>query len=374
LGTTHSPQIPWIENGIDKEAALAQVRLDRIGKRVGNTDILQDVSLEIPDGEFWVVVGPSGCGKSTVLRTIAGLEAPSQGEVFIGDRCVTAVSPQQRDVAMVFQNYALYPNLTVAENLGFGLKMRGVPTATIAERVTQTAQMLGLEPLLSRKPAQLSGGQQQRVALGRAIARQPNVFLLDEPLSNLDAQLRDSARTELKLLHQRLGITSVYVTHDRTEALTLADRLVVMSGGKIQQIGPPEAVYDRPDTLMVASFLAGATPNLITVQRIGTNFVVGGQSFPIPTDWLPRLAAVGDRPLVLALRPETLVPGSQLQLAVLLVEPLGNETLVRTTLDPQQIVYVRWPRHLPLGDRLGVDIQPAGLLLFDPDSGQRIAP
>jgi len=355
---------------------LAQVRLDRIGKRVGTTDILQDVSLDVPDGEFWVVVGPSGCGKSTVLRTIAGLETPSQGEVFIGDRCVTTLSPQQRDVAMVFQNYALYPNLTVAENLGFGLKMRGVPALAIAERVTQTAQMLGLEPLLHRKPAQLSGGQQQRVALGRAIARQPNVFLLDEPLSNLDAQLRDSARTELKLLHQRLGITSLYVTHDRTEALTLADRLVVMSGGQIQQIGPPEAVYDRPDTLMVAAFLAGATPNLVTVQRTGTDFVVGEQSFPIPADWLPRLAAVGDRPLVLALRPETLVPGTQLSLPVLLVEPLGNETLVRTALttDPAQIVYVRWPRHLPIGDRLSVEVQPAGLLLFDPDSGQRMAP
>ncbi len=355
---------------------MARVRLERIGKRVGTTDILQEVSLDIPDGEFWVVVGPSGCGKSTVLRTIAGLETPSQGEVFIGDRCVTAVSPQQRDVAMVFQNYALYPNLTVAENLGFGLKMRGVPAAAIAERVTQTAQMLGLEPLLSRKPAQLSGGQQQRVALGRAIARQPNVFLLDEPLSNLDSQLRDRARIELKQLHQRLGITAVYVTHDRTEALTLADRLVVMNEGKIQQIGPPEAVYDRPNTLMVAAFLAGATPNLIPVKRTGTDFVVGGQFLPIPPDWLPRLATVGDRPLILALRPETLEPGSQLQLAVVWVEPLGPETLVRTVLpdDPQQIVYVRWPRHRPLGDRLTVNVQPAGLLLFEPDSGQRIAP
>ncbi|MGQ9865843.1 MAG: ABC transporter ATP-binding protein [Pseudanabaenaceae cyanobacterium] len=363
-------------NGSDWEVALAQVRLDRIGKRVGTTDILQDVSLTIPDGEFWVIVGPSGCGKSTVLRTIAGLETPTQGDVFLGDRCVTGIPPQQRDVAMVFQNYALYPNLTVAENLGFGLKMRGVPAGKIAERVAQTAQMLGLEPLLNRKPAQLSGGQQQRVALGRAIARQPNVFLLDEPLSNLDAQLRDRARTELKLLHQRLGITSLYVTHDRTEALTLADRLVVMSQGQIQQIGPPEAVYDRPDTLMVAAFLAGATPNLVTVQRDGTDFRLGGQAIPIPPPWLPRLTAVGDRPLVLALRPEALIPGSQLELAVSLVEPLGNETLVRTAppAAPQEIVYVRWPRHQPLSDRLHVDVQPAGLLLFDPESGQRIAP
>ena len=238
---------------------MAKVSLQEITRQFGNVTAIENITLEIPDRAFWVLVGPSGCGKSTILRTIAGLESITSGKLFIGDRLMNNVPARQRDVAMVFQNYALYPHMNVAENLAFGLKMRNQERSTINRRIQEVARALNIEHLLKRKPKQLSGGQQQRVALGRAIARQPQVFLLDEPLSNLDAQLRDDTRAELKQLHDRLGITTVYVTHDQTEAMTLADRVVVLKDGKIQQIGSPQDVYAQPANSMVAGFFGQST-------------------------------------------------------------------------------------------------------------------
>ena len=238
-----------------KNQKMANVSLQSIKRQFNHVTAINDITFTIPDGEFWVLVGPSGCGKSTILRTIAGLESATDGKLFIGDKLMNNVPARQRDVAMVFQNYALYPHMTVAENIAFGLKMRHVDSKLIRERVETVAHSLSLQHLLERKPKQLSGGQQQRVALGRAIARQPQVFLLDEPLSNLDAQLRDETRAELKQLHQKIGITTVYVTHDQVEAMTLADKIVVLSGGRIQQIGEPQSIYARPANRMVATFL-----------------------------------------------------------------------------------------------------------------------
>ncbi|HEY9650600.1 MAG TPA: ABC transporter ATP-binding protein, partial [Coleofasciculaceae cyanobacterium] len=215
---------------------MANVRLEGISRRFKDVSAIENITFEVPDGQFWVLVGPSGCGKSTILRTIAGLESATHGNLYIGDTLVNTVPARQRDVAMVFQNYALYPHMTVAENLSFGLRMRNADRGTIEKRVETVARSLDISHLLNRKPKQLSGGQQQRVALGRAIAREPKVFLLDEPLSNLDAQLRDDTRAQLKQLHQRVGITTIYVTHDQVEAMTLADQIIVLDGGRIQQI------------------------------------------------------------------------------------------------------------------------------------------
>ena len=243
---------------------MAQVSLQGITRQFDSITAIEDITLQIPDRAFWVLVGPSGCGKSTVLRTIAGLESITKGELYIGDRLVNNIPARQRDVAMVFQNYALYPHMTVADNLAFGLKMRQYPVQDIARRVQEVAHSLDIEHLLKRKPKQLSKGQQQRVALGRAIARQPQVFLLDEPLSNLDAQLRDGTRAELKRLHQQFQITTVYVTHDQVEAMTLADQIVVLDNGRIQQIGSPQEVYSNPINSMVAGFLGNPPMNIFS--------------------------------------------------------------------------------------------------------------
>jgi multiple sugar transport system ATP-binding protein len=224
---------------------MANVRLENINRVYNNVTAIEDISLEIPDGQFWVLLGPSGCGKSTILRTIAGLETATSGNLYINNRLVNEIPARQRDVAMVFQNYALYPHMTVAENLAFGLKMRQVESQMIQDRIHKVARSLSIDHLLNRKPKQLSGGQQQRVALGRAIVREPQVFLLDEPLSNLDAQLRDDTRAELKKLHQRLKITTIYVTHDQTEAMTLADQIVVLDQGKIVELGTHEQLMEK---------------------------------------------------------------------------------------------------------------------------------
>lgn len=244
--------------------------------------ILKRVHLNIFDGEFMVLVGPSGCGKSTLLRLIAGLETITGGNIYIGDKLVNELPPKARDIAMVFQNYALYPHLSVAENLAFGLKMRGVDSVKTQEIILQVARSLSIEHLLNRKPKQLSGGQQQRVALGRAIAREPKVFLLDEPLSNLDAQLRDDTRAELKQLHHRLKITTIYVTHDQVEAMTLADKIVIIHQGKIQQIGDPQTVYSRPKNRMVATFLGNPPMNILPITYGNSLFWVGNQSLTCP--------------------------------------------------------------------------------------------
>ncbi|MEL6764613.1 MAG: ABC transporter ATP-binding protein, partial [Cyanobacteria bacterium J06607_6] len=261
---------------------MAGVRLEQITQRFDKTVAIQNISFEVPDGEFWVLVGPSGCGKSTLLRTIAGLEDITEGNLYIGDRRVNEVPARQRDVAMVFQNYALYPHMTVGENLAFGLRMRRVAPGEQTKQVQQVAQSLNIDHLLDRRPRQLSGGQQQRVALGRAIARRPQVFLLDEPLSNLDAQLRDETRAELKQLHQEFGITTLYVTHDQVEAMTLSDRIVMLDQGQIQQVGTPQDVYEHPANRRVATFIGNPPMNILSTVFDGTNFQVNGYAVAVP--------------------------------------------------------------------------------------------
>jgi multiple sugar transport system ATP-binding protein len=373
---------------------MAQVQLEKIAKRWAGSDGIEDINLNIPDGEFWVFVGPSGCGKSTILRMIAGLETPSAGNITIGDRNVNQIPARQRDVAMVFQNYALYPHMTVAENLAFGLKMRSSDPAKISDRVLEVAKSLSIDHLLKRKPTQLSGGQQQRVALGRAIAREPQVFLLDEPLSNLDAQLRDDTRAELKLLHQKLGITMIYVTHDQTEAMTLADRIVVLNRGKIQQIGTPAEIYYQPQNLMVATFLGSPPMNVIAAIYQDEILAIGTQQFPCPESWRSPLQSATGQGVLIGIRPENLhlVPietdaavllAPVLKLKVAIVEPLGSETLIRACLsdDPSQVLQIKIRSNstemllsLPKPNELiAVSFRAEDLFLFAGDSGNRLA-
>ncbi|MFN6513144.1 MAG: ABC transporter ATP-binding protein [Nostoc sp. CreGUA01] len=366
---------------------MANVRLEDIKRRFNNVTAIEDITFEIPDGEFWVLVGPSGCGKSTILRTIAGLENATSGKLFIGDRLVNNIPARQRDVAMVFQNYALYPHMTVAQNIAFGLQMRKVDSKIIQDRVVNVARSLSLENLLDRKPKQLSGGQQQRVALGRAIAREPQVFLLDEPLSNLDAQLRDDTRAELKQLHQELGITTIYVTHDQVEAMTLADKIVVLNRGRIQQIGDPQSIYARPANQMVATFLGSPPMNILPAIYQNDRFDVSGQLFAIPAVVQERLHLRQGQGLNLGIRPEHLKihtdselsteNSALLQVEVKLVEPLGRETLIRaglpsstTVLNIQTSGDVR-PRP---GDRLSLELDLNELFVFDPKTGDKIFP
>ncbi|WP_392531264.1 ABC transporter ATP-binding protein [Nostoc sp. C117] len=366
---------------------MANVRLEDIKRRFNNVTAIEDITFEIPDGEFWVLVGPSGCGKSTILRTIAGLEAATSGKLFIGDRLMNNIPARQRDVAMVFQNYALYPHMTVAQNIAFGLQMRKVDSKIVQERVQDVARSLSLENLLDRKPKQLSGGQQQRVALGRAIARKPQVFLLDEPLSNLDAQLRDDTRAELKQLHQELGITTIYVTHDQVEAMTLADKIVVLNRGRIQQIGDPQSIYARPANQMVATFLGSPPMNILPTIYQNDSFDVSGQLLPIPAAIQDKLRLRQGQSLDLGIRPEHLKINTDsplrtqhsalLLVEVKVVEPLGRETLIRaglpgstTVLNIQTTGDVR-PRP---GDRLSLELDLNELFVFDPKTGDKIFP
>lgn len=358
---------------------MARVRLEDIARQIEQTHIVESISFEVPDGEFWVLVGPSGCGKSTLLRLIAGLDRPTSGSLYIGDRCVNAVSARERDVAMVFQNYALYPHLTVAENLAFGLKMRGVDRQTIYDRVQTVARSLNITHLLERKPGQLSGGQQQRVALGRAIARKPQVFLLDEPLSNLDAQLRDEMRAELKQLHQQLGITTLYVTHDQTEAMTLADHIIVLKQGRIQQMGDPQTIYAKPANQMVATFLGSPPMNLLPANVTPTGFQVGRYPIGAATapSTLPPTVVLGLRPEHITVAPAT--DGTCLEGTVTLVEPLGREILVRLLVTvgenyPDLTLYLHVaPAARPqLGDRLPLTLDLNQLHVFHPDTGERL--
>ena len=331
--------------------------------------IVQDVSFTIPDGQFWVVVGPSGCGKSTLLRLIAGLLPVSSGDIFLGKQRINLLPARQRDVAMVFQNYALYPHMTVAQNLGFGLKMRGLRPEVRSQQVTDMAVALGLEELLTRKPAQLSGGQQQRVALGRALVRQSQVFLLDEPLSNLDAQLRDETRAELKQLHQRFGVTTLYVTHDQTEAMTLADQIIVLDQGKVQQIGPPLQVYAEPETVKVATLLGTPPINLLTVQYRQQQLWLG--QHPVAQ---ANAALAEGVTVLLGIRPEQIQPSpTGTPLKVTATEPLGREVIVRGDLADRHPVCFFVPlRQCPQpGDALPVLLGPP-VLLFEPDTGNRI--
>ncbi|MEA5620559.1 ABC transporter ATP-binding protein [Cronbergia sp. UHCC 0137] len=364
---------------------MAKVILEHLKRKFNNVTAIEDISFEIPDGEFWVLVGPSGCGKSTILRTIAGLETITSGKLFIGDRLMNDIPARQRDVAMVFQNYALYPHMTVAQNIAFGMEMRKVNPKMIQERVKTVARSLSLEHLLDRKPKQLSGGQQQRVALGRAIARQPQLFLLDEPLSNLDAQLRDDTRAELKQLHQQLGITTIYVTHDQVEAMTLADQIVVLNQGKIQQIGEPQSVYTLPANQMVATFLGNPPMNILSAIYRGDNFDIGGQLLAIPKDLRQRLRLSSGQRVNLGIRPEHIkisnsevnLQQSKLLVEVKLIEPLGRETLIRVGLfDSLGLLNVQVAgivRSHP-GDNLNLQLDMNQLCVFNPSTGERMFP
>ena len=364
---------------------MARVSLQEITRQFGQVKAVQDVTLEIPDRAFWVLVGPSGCGKSTVLRMIAGLETITQGKLYIGDRLVNDVPARQRDVAMVFQNYALYPHLSVADNLAFGLKMRRQDRQTIARKVKEVAHSLDIEHLLKRKPRQLSGGQQQRVALGRAIARQPQVFLLDEPLSNLDAQLRDDTRAELKQLHERVGITTIYVTHDRVEAMTLADRIVVLDNGKVQQIGSPQAVYATPANRMVAGFIGNPAMNILPATYENERLILfNNRAIGLNSGLRQRLRLhqeqkfeIGIRPEHITLQDSTLVSenSDSIVLQVDLVEPLGRETLIKaiapeSNLGLNLLTNAHWRGQK--GDRLAVKFDLEQLFIFDSDSGATI--
>jgi sn-glycerol 3-phosphate transport system ATP-binding protein len=353
---------------------MAEVSLSRVSKSFGATVIIQGIDLTIADRELMVVVGPSGCGKSTLLRLVAGLEEASGGEIRIGGRLVNRVEPKDRDIAMVFQNYALYPHMSVRENMAYGLKIRGLSKAEVEARVRRAAETLQLSQLLDRKPRQLSGGQRQRVAMGRALVREPQVFLFDEPLSNLDAQLRVQMRVEIKRLQQALGITSIYVTHDQVEAMTLADRLVVMKAGVAEQIGTPLDLYERPGTVFVASFIGSPAMNLLpgTLQG-GAVSLGGGVTLPCgaPRTNAPSSVTVG-------LRPEHLLRdggAAPLSLTVELAEMLGADTVVHGRLDAQgPMILARLPGTVRAaqGERLPLTIVPEHIHLFDRESGKRV--
>ena len=368
---------------------MATVKLQEINRKFNNVTAIENINFEVPDGEFWVLVGPSGCGKSTILRTIAGLETATSGNIYIGDTLVNNIPARQRDVAMVFQNYALYPHMTVAQNLAFGLQMRQVEKKVIKERVETVARSLSISHLLDRLPKQLSGGQQQRVALGRAIARQPKVFLLDEPLSNLDAQLRDDTRAELKQLHQKVGITTIYVTHDQVEAMTLADKIVVLNRGKIQQIGDPQSIYHRPANRMVATFLGSPPMNVLPVIYTGEMFQVGEQFLPIPVGMRERLGLKQGQGFDLGIRPEDIrviepprrqerqEDEGELVATVKVLEPLGREILLRVRLDGvdfQVNVQVGGSWRGKVSDRISIQFDLSRLFVFDPTTGNTVYP
>jgi len=320
---------------------MANVVLRNVAKRFDDVEAVRQISLDIPDKEFVVLVGPSGCGKTTTLRMIAGLEEASAGEIYIGDEMVNDVPPKDRDIAMVFQNYALYPHMTVYENMSFGLRLRGTPKAEIRQRVEHAARILAITDLLERRPKQLSGGQRQRVAMGRAIVRNPKVFLFDEPLSNLDAKLRVQMRTEIKRVHQKMRTTTVYVTHDQLEAMTLADRVVVMNGGRIDQVGAPNDLYHHPKTRFVAGFIGSPAMNFLPcrLERNGAGLtlqITDQLSFPVPPGRTTRYEGVCGKSLIFGLRPEHLTeprgserdPRSEFTATLDVVEPLGMETMV----------------------------------------------
>ncbi len=365
---------------------MSGLAIKNLSKGFGAQAVLRNIELEIADGEFLILVGPSGCGKSTLLNLIAGLETPDAGEIHIGGRRVERLSPQDRDIAMVFQSYALYPNMTVAQNLGFGLEMRKVPRSEREATVARVAEMLHLQTLLARRPGQLSGGQRQRVAMGRALARSPKVFLFDEPLSNLDAKLRVEMRAEIKLLQQRLGTTSVYVTHDQVEAMTLGQKIAVMKDGQIQQFGTPAEIYARPANVFVAGFMGAPAINWLRVRvdvEDGTPLLrlAGAGSRMGLALANPRLAAWAGRELLLGLRPELIVNalgeappgGHRFEAAVELLEPTGADTYVMVALDGQRLCCRIQPSCGAMtGAALALDILPHECLLFDSDSGLRV--
>ena len=375
---------------------MARVAFDGVTKVYpGPVVAVDDLTLEVADGEFLILVGPSGCGKSTALRMVAGLERISDGTIAIGDRVVNDVPPKDRDIAMVFQNYALYPHMTVEKNLGFGLRRRRTSREEVRRRVDEVSRMLGLDDLLRRRPGQLSGGQRQRVAMGRALVREPEVFLLDEPLSNLDAKLRVQMRSELKRLHDRIGVTTIYVTHDQVEAITLGERIAVLSDGVLQQVGPPQEVYDHPANVFVAGFIGSPPMNLLAGMALDGRVTVGEVEL--------EHAGAPDGEVLIGIRPEGLRPvgaehaGPVFEVCVDVVEPLGDEVLVHGSVaaadgtpateadgailaaeseSGRASVVVRLPPEdrPATGSLLRVTPAPNALRLFDPSTGRAISP
>jgi multiple sugar transport system ATP-binding protein len=353
---------------------MASVGIRDVKKAFGSTQVIHGVDISIGDGEFVVLVGPSGCGKSTLLRMIAGLENITGGEIRIGERVVNNVPPKERDIAMVFQNYALYPHMTVAANMGFSLRLRGADKSEIDARVHRAAEILGLMPLLERFPRQLSGGQRQRVAMGRAIVRDPQVFLFDEPLSNLDAKLRVAMRTEIKELHQRLKTTTVYVTHDQIEAMTMADKIVVMHDGIVEQIGTPLDLYDKPDNQFVAGFIGSPAMNFLKgrVRVNGTATFEGPNGVTLPLG--AATAASDGRPAVYGIRPEHFtIADDGAEAEIVVVEPTGSETQVFAKLGGEEIVAVFRERHqFNPGEKVRLKPDPTLVHLFDEATGKRL--
>ncbi len=361
---------------------MATVTFDEATRLYPGSDrpAVDQLDLDISDGEFLVLVGPSGCGKSTSLRMLAGLEEVDEGNIRIGERDVTDLPPKERDIAMVFQNYALYPHMTVGENMGFALKLAGESKETIRQRVVEAAKILDLESFLDRKPKALSGGQRQRVAMGRAIVRKPQVFLMDEPLSNLDAKLRVSTRTEIAALQRRLNVTTVYVTHDQVEAMTMGDRVAVLKDGVLQQCDTPRVLYERPANVFVAGFIGSPSMNLVTADLVDGGVLVHGTTIKTP-----RTVTASSRQVIAGFRPESLTPspdGAGLPVTVNVVEELGSDAFVYGTLVGSEQDLIRHegeiiarvdPRRTPAkGETVHFTVREGELHLFDVESGERL--
>ncbi|KFL25834.1 ABC transporter ATP-binding protein [Paradevosia shaoguanensis] len=359
---------------------MAEVRLQKVVKRYGNLEIVHGIDLDIAHNEFVVLVGPSGCGKSTTLRMVAGLEEISGGTISIGDRVVNDLPPRSRNISMVFQSYALYPHMTVKENLGFGLKIAKAPEAEIEKRVAEAAEILGLGPYMDRLPANLSGGQRQRVAMGRAIVRNPDVFLFDEPLSNLDAKLRGQMRVEIKKLHQRVKTTVIYVTHDQVEAMTLADRIVIMRDGNVEQVGTPSEVFEKPVNTFVAGFIGSPPMNQLDAVVVdGGARLSDGTIVPLPAG----LKVDAGQEVVVGFRPESFAPKGHalhdesrtitVSRPVLIAEPLGTETILFTELGGKEVQgKMLNPRHVNSGEVLEFTLDLTRLHVFDKASGKSL--
>ena len=352
---------------------MATLDIQGLRKSFGATPVLRQIDLSLQDGEMLVIVGASGCGKSTLLRLVAGLETPTAGRITIGGRDVTALDPSERDIAMVFQNYALYPHMSVFDNMAYGLRIRGLSRADIARKVQEAADLLGLGALLARKPRQLSGGQRQRVAMGRAIVRDPKLFLFDEPLSNLDAKLRVQMRAEIRKLQRRLGVTSLYVTHDQVEAMTLGDRLLILHEGEPAQLATPMEVFDHPADTYVAGFVGSPTMNFLPGRLVNDGMAV-------QLDAGPLIALQGRRSgsnVTLGVRPEHLtLGGGELMVTIDLIEPLGSETLVhgRVAGPTGETIAVKAPGVVPPADTMTISVQPDHVHVFDAGTGKRIDP
>ncbi|MBV8916403.1 MAG: sn-glycerol-3-phosphate ABC transporter ATP-binding protein UgpC [Acetobacteraceae bacterium] len=350
---------------------MATLQLEGLSKSFGEAQILRSIDLALSDGEMLVIVGASGCGKSTLLRLVAGLETATAGRIVVDGRDVTGLDPAARDIAMVFQNYALYPHMTVFDNMAYGLRIRGLSRAEIASRVQEAAGLLGIGALLERRPRQLSGGQRQRVAMGRAIVRHPKLFLFDEPLSNLDAKLRVQMRAEIRRLQRRLGVTSLYVTHDQVEAMTLGDRLLVLHLGRPVQLATPMEVFSRPADTYVAGFIGAPAMNFLPAEIANGGHAIrlaSGALYELPGRFPGQAVTLGVRPENVALA------SAGIPLQVELVEPLGSETLIHGRMTDGTALLAKLQGAAPVGESVTVELDPTALHVFDPDTGARIEP